>query len=119
MNLELLNPVIRSVSTYEVINRKEECVGYDSRVIYIVSGSLSAVVGGKKYNNLSPGHLLYIPSGVPYKLKGQYMRAVVVTFDPTRDMAEPCERIAPVLATEFDSAKCHPVTECQPFDKVI
>lgn len=119
MNLELLNPVIRSVSTYEVINRKEECVGYDSRVIYIVSGSLSAVVGGKKYNNLSPGHLIYIPAGTPYKLKGQYMRAVVVTFDPTRDMAEPCERIAPVPASEFDSEKCHSVEGLDPFDKVI
>ena len=105
MNLELLNPVIRSVSTYEVINRKEECVGYDCRVIYMISGSLGAVVGGKKYNNLSPGHLLYIPAGTPYKLKGQYMRAVVVTFDPTRDMAEPKERIAPVPAPEFDKEK--------------
>ena len=119
MNLELLNPVIRSVSTYEVVNRKEECVGYDSRVIYVISGSLSATVGSKKYSNLSPGHLLYIPSGTPYKLKGQYIRAVAVTFDPTRDNPLPKDRIPPVPLCEFDSSKCHSVAECAPFDRVI
>ena len=119
MNLEYLNPLIRSVSNYEVINRKEECVGYDSRSLYIVSGDVSAVVGGKKLGHLSAGHLVFIPAGVPYKLKGQYLSMVVVCFDPTYDMPEPRERISPVPSGEFDPAKCHLTVECEPFDRVI
>ena len=68
MDYTRLNPVIRSVSFYERINRTDECIGYDSRVIYIVSGELTAVVGGDRLGHLAPGNLLYIPAGVPYKL---------------------------------------------------
>ena len=102
-----LNPVIRSVSLYEKIGRKEECVGYDCRVIYIISGELTAVVGGEKLGHLSPGNLLYIPAGVPYKLKSKYLRAVVVTFDPTDARAEPFERLSPVLVENYNEELCH------------
>ena len=107
MDYTRLNPVIRSVSLYEKINRAEECVGYDCRVIYIVSGELTATVSEEKLGHLSPGNLLYIPAGVPYKLKSKYLRAVVVAFDPTDAMPEPRERLAPVLVSEYDEALCH------------
>ena len=107
MNFTKLNPVIRSVSLYEKIGRTEERIGYDCRVIYIISGEMSAVVGGEKLGHLSPGNLVYIPAGVPYKLKSKYLRAVVVTFDPTDARPEPAERISPVLASDYNEELCH------------
>ena len=107
MDYTRLNPVIRSVSLYEKINRTDECIGYDSRVIYIVSGELTAVVDGEKLGHLAPGNLLYIPAGVKYKLKSKYLRAVVVTFDPTDSNPEPHDRLSPASVGEYDEALCH------------
>lgn len=107
MDFTRLNPVIRSVSLYEKINRTDECVGYDCRVIYVISGEINAVVGGEKLGHLSPGNLLYIPAGVSYKLKSKYIRAVVVTFDPFDTNPLPGERILPVAVGEYDPALCH------------
>lgn len=119
MDLTYLNPVIRSVSLYEKLNRNEECIAYDSRVFYMVSGDVSAIVGGVKLGHLSPGHLLYIPSGTPYKLKGQYLRMVAITFDPTTENPEPCERIKPVSVSEYDESRLHSVNDMTPLDKMI
>jgi AraC-like DNA-binding protein len=106
MDLSRLNPFIRSLSLYEKINRSEECVAYDCRVIYVISGDVSAVVGGKKLGHLSPGNLLYIPAGVSYRLKSKYLRAVVVGFDLTSDKAD-ATALCPVPACEFDPSLCH------------
>ena len=119
MDINRLNPIIRSVSLYEKITRKEECVAYDSRLIYVVSGDICAVVDQKNLGHLSPGHLLYIPAGTRYKLKGQYLRAVVVTFDPTSDNPMPSERMNPVLTSEFDPSLCHSVSDFPPLDAPI
>ena len=118
MNLTYLNPVIRTVSLYEKINRTDECVAYDSRLFYIVSGDVTAVVDGVKLGHLSPGHLLYIPAGTPYKLKGQYLRMVAVAFDPTVDYAD-TEAPKPVLAAEYNAGLVHSVTDLAPLDKVL
>ena len=107
MDLARLNPVIRSVSLYEKINRTDECVGYDCRVIYIVSGELTAVVGGEKLGLLAPGNLLYIPAGTPYKLKSKYLRAVVVTFDPHDSQPEPETRLSPAAIADYNPELCH------------
>ena len=107
MDYTRLNPVIRSVSLYEKINRTEECIGYDCRVIYIVSGELTAVVGGEKLGHLAPGNLLYIPAGEKYKLKSKYLRAVVVTFDPTDKDSMPEGRLSPVAAADYNAELCH------------
>ncbi len=119
MNYTCFNPVVRSVSLYEKISRTDECVGYDCRLIYMISGDITAMVDGKKLGHLSPGTLLYIPAGVPYKLKSKYMRAVVVTFDPTDEQAEPAERISPVPKAEYDEARCHKCGLDAPLDKYI
>lgn len=119
MDLQMLNPIVRSVSLYERINRKEECVAYDSRLIYVVSGDVAITAGGEKLGHLTAGHLLYIPAGTPYKLKGQYIRAVVIAFDPTDDTPSPGERIAPVLTQDFDPSLCHSTASIPPFDKII
>ncbi len=119
MDCTRLNPVIRSVSLYEKINRTEECISYDCRVIYLVSGELTAVVGGEKLGHLSPGSLLYIPAGVPYKLKSKYLRAVAVAFDPNDARPEPADRIPPVLAADFKEELCHKEGLEAPLDKYI
>ena len=118
MNLIYLNPVIRSVSLYERINRTDECVAYDSRLFYMVSGDVTAVVGGVKLGHLSPGHLVYIPAGTPYKLKGQYLRMVAVAFDPTVDYAAD-EAVKPVSVAEYNDSLAHKVNDLAPLDRVI
>ncbi len=116
MDLVNLNPFIRSASLYEKVGRSEECVAYDCRVIYMISGDLQVTVGGEKLGHLSPGHFLYIPAGLPYKLKSKYLRAVVVTFDLMAG-APSSERICPVLTADFDMSRCSPLIK--PFDKHI
>ena len=111
------NPVIRSVSLYEKINKTDECVAYDCRVIYMVSGDLSATVGGDKLGHVGPGQLLYIPAGTPYKLKSKYLRAVVVTFDFTSEDYVTLDRIAPVPVSEYDASLAHTRGISAPFDK--
>lgn len=107
MDFTRLNPVVRSVSLYEKIGRSEECVGYDCRLIYVVSGDLSATVGDKKLSHMGPGNLIYIPAGVKYRLKSKYIRAVVITFDPTDDNPLPDERLNPAAVDEYDESLCH------------
>ena len=119
MNYKTFNPLIRSVSLYEKINRTDECIAYDSRVLYMISGDLTAVVGGEKFSHLGAGNLLYIPAGVPYKLKSKYLRCVVVTFDPTADIPEPEGRLTPVVPDKFDESLCHKGYIEPPFDKCI
>lgn len=119
MNYIKLNPVIRSASIYEKINRKEECVAYDSRVIYMISGDLSATVGKEKFTHLTSGALIYIPAGTPYKLKGKYLMAAVVTFDLTDEMPLPAEKMPPVLPEEYNAELCHNAGLTAPFDKCI
>lgn len=119
MDFTNYNPLIRSVSLYEKINKTDECVGYDSRVIYMISGDLTAVIDGEKLGHLSAGNLLYIPAGVPYKLKSKYVRCVVVTFDPDGSTPEPRERISPVSVADYDPALCHNAAITPPFDRWI
>lgn len=119
MNLTNLNPVIRTVSLYEKINRTDECVAYDSRLLYMVSGDVVAVVGGAKLGHLSPGHLLFIPAGTPYKLKGQYLRMVAISFDPTADNADPIDGLGAVPTAEYDESLTHRTDEITPLTKVI
>ena len=119
MSLINLNPVVRSVALYEKLNRNEECISYDSKVIYMVSGDITAIVDGVKLGHLSPGHLLYIPAGTVYKLKGQYLRAVVIGFDPTSDNPLPHERLKPVPVSEYDPELLHTVASDLSLDKMI
>ena len=119
MNYTRLNPFIRSVSLYEKLNNSGECTAYDCRVIYMISGDLTATVGDEKFSHMSPGNLLYIPAGVPYKLKSKYLRAVIVTFDMTDDTPTPEDRISPVTTSNFQKELCHISGIESPFDKAI
>ena len=117
MELLRLNPFVRSAALYEKINRSDECVSYDCRLIYVVSGDLSATVGGAKLGHLTAGHLLFIPAGVPYKLKSKYLRAVVIGFDLSPEAA--CrENVGPVPVGEFNS-ELSGADVFPPFDRMI
>ncbi len=119
MNFNRLNPFIRSASLYEKTANGEECISYDAKVIYMVSGDIAATVDGEKLGHLSPGHFLYIPAGVPYKLKSKYMRAVVITFDLTDAFSSHEERLPPAKASEFKPELCRGEEDITPFDKYI
>ena len=112
-----LNPIIRSAAIHECINRTDECIAYDSRVIYVITGDIMATVGGEKVGHLTPGNLVYIPAGVAYRLKSKYFKAAVITFDFTDVDPLPEERLSPVTVAEFDASLCHNTDIEPPFDK--
>ncbi len=118
MNFLKLNPYIRSVSLYEKPPIAGECIAYDERLIYVISGDLQIAVCGEKFSHLSVGNTIFIPRGTPYKLKSKYVRMVVVTFDLTSENVTEAEIIHPVSAEEFDKDKLREIPD-SPFDKVI
>ena len=90
MNFLKLNPTVHSAALYERPGRSDVCCAYDARIIYLISGEITYTVGGEKKARLSPGNLLYIPSGMSYSLKSKYMRAVVISFDLAYKHIERC-----------------------------
>ena len=118
MDFAKLNPYIRSADIYEIIGNSGECISYDSRLFYMISGDLSYSIEDGKKKHLSPGNLLYVPAGTKYKLKGQYFRVCVISFDPTDEWSDKEERISPAAPEAFDTSLCH-VTTLPHFDKPI
>ena len=119
MNLTKLNPCIHTVALYEKIERSEQCIAPDSKLIYLISGELTYTEGGKKRERLSPGNLLYIPAGVPYALKSKYMRAVVISFDFTDEYGGEGEWLAPAPADAADGLTIRRPTGLTAFEKTI
>ena len=117
MNLNKLNPYIRTASLYERCGKGGERVAYDNRIIYMLSGDISVSLKGAKPFHLSGGQLLFIPAGYPYKIKGQYLRAAVVTFDLEYIEPEIKDRLAPVAKESFDAELVRTLGDCAPFDK--
>ena len=115
MDFNRLNPVIHSLSVFEKPIKATECIGYDSKIIYIISGDLSATVGGEKLGHLSAGKLLYIPPAVPYKLKAQYLRCAVISFDLYEGIHSGSEPYT-VTANEFNSASVTGIEDAAPFN---
>ena len=118
MDYSRLNPVVHSMAIHEKQVKPNECIGYDAKLIYMISGDLSVTVDGAKLGHLTPGQLLYIPEGVRYKLKGQYLRCAVLSFDLTDDYADSVCPL-PVLLPDFNPALLHTVEDAAPFDAPI
>ncbi len=116
MELSKLNPFVRSAGVYEVINKSGECIPYDARVIYMISGDITVSIEDEKKFHLGAGNLLYIPSGLRYKLKGQYLKAAIITFDLTDEFSMEAEKIVPDAPEDLIKEKIHPCT-LPPFDK--
>ena len=118
MDLSSLNPFIRSVALYETPRKSGERIGYDARVIYMISGDAAMSVDGLGSLHLTPGKLLYIPSGTKYSIKAQYMRAVVVTFDLSTDSKDISRVIAPDAPENFKAESAHPCN-ISPLDRAL
>ena len=119
MDLNKLNPVIRSVALYEKIGKRGECRAYDCRLFYLCSGDLTYAINGGKKAHLTPGSLLYLPAGVPYQLSADFFRAVVVNFDLTDENPEPIEGLLPATRENFIEEKMHSAAGLAPFDKPL
>ena len=118
MNYTRLNPGVHGATIYERIDRTEECTAYSSKLLYIISGDVTATVGGKKLGHLGGGSLLYIPPATPYRLKGQYLRMAVISFDLTDEWAgEACP--TPKESASFIKDEARIVSDATPFDRVI
>ena len=117
MNFSNLNPCVHSIALYEKLERTEPCVAPDSRIIYLISGELTYVIGEGKRERLSPGKLLYIPAGTVYRLKSKYMRAVVAAFDFTDEFGG--EWLAPTAAESAADMKVHTVCGMPVFESPI
>lgn len=119
MNFSNLNPCVHSIALYEKLERTEPCVAPDSRIIYLISGELTYVIGEGKRERLSPGKLLYIPAGTVYRLKSKYMRAVVAAFDFTDEFGGEGEWLAPVAAESAADMNVHTVCGMPVFESPI
>ena len=118
MDFSKLNPFVRSVGMYERINNTAECRAYDARLIYMVSGDIAVTAEKKQKFHLGAGNLLYIPAGFKYSLKGQYLRAVVISFDLVDTWSDMSEKLPPSTLEEFNEAMCHK-GDFPPFDKLL
>ena len=78
MEFSKLNPFIRSAGLYEVINKTGECVAYDSRVIYMISGDVTVGIENEKKFHLAAGNLLFIPAGYDYSITANKDEDVLV-----------------------------------------
>ena len=116
--LSMLNPFVRSADIYERVGAVGERIGYDARLIYVISGDLSVSTDGGKPKRLTTGDLVFIPQGVRYTLKAKHLRIGVFTFDLIDNGSKTTERILPVSPDAFDKEKCAPVL-IPPFDKPI
>ena len=119
MDLNRLNPVLRSAGIYERIANSAPCRAYDARLIYLISGDVTVGIEDEKKFHLSVGNLLYIPAGTKYSLKGKYLRAAVFSFDLTSERPEPTEPIPPSPADAFDLGAAHVFENIAPFDKYM
>ena len=104
MKLDKLNPTIYSAAIYDRRAKRGKRPMRESSeacLIYIFSGDVSLSVGDKKNLHLASGSLVYIPAALPFAIKGQYMRAAMIVFDPSGEASR-------------GSAICE-----SPFDKLI
>ena len=116
MNFSKLNPNVRFAGILDVARRSDECIAYDARVFYMISGEANITIEGKK-TKLSSGNLIYIPAGTKYKFKASRFLMAAVNFDLTADFCE-CKTPAPATPEEFDASLLHKC-DIPPFDKVI
>lgn len=119
MDLTRLNPVVREAAIYEKITNTAECIAYDARLFYLISGDVTVGIEDEKKFHLSVGNLLYIPAGVRYSLKGKYLRCAVFSFDLTAENPIPEEKLLPSAPSDFNSELLHKEIDVEPFDKVM
>lgn len=116
MNFAKLNPYIRTAGIVDVARRSDECIAYDARIFYMISGEASLTLDGKK-TKLIGGNLVYVPAGTKYKFKANRFLMAVISFDLTADFCDTKAK-SPTTPESFDSSLIHKC-DIPPFDKVI
>ena len=106
MNLDRLDPRIYSAAIYDRSakrKKRESCTSSHGRLLYIISGEVSCSVNGEKNKEMSTGSLLYIPAGVACSIKGQFLRAALISFDCNSEAAvsAPLDRV--IQIDEFET----------------
>ena len=48
MDFSKINPFVRSAGIVDVSRRSDECIAYDARIFYMISGEAALTVDGKK-----------------------------------------------------------------------
>jgi len=84
MNPVRINPKIYSAAIYDRSakrKRREPSASCHGRLLYVFSGELTYVTGGEKPKPLGAGSLLYLPAGTSCAVRGQFLRAALLSFD--------------------------------------
>ena len=115
MNFSKLNPNVRAAGIVDVARRSDECIAYDARIFYMISGEASLTLEGKK-TKLSGGNLIFIPAGTKYKFKAGRFLMAALSFDLTADYSEQAPN--PCAPESFDASLVHKC-EISPFDKIL
>ena len=113
MNFSKLNPNIRNAGIVDVIRRNDECIAYDARIFYMISGETTISLDGKK-SKLSGGNLVYIPAGTKYKFKAGRFLMAALSFDLTADFCD-TEAQMPCVPESFNASLMHKC-DIPPFD---
>ena len=116
MNLDLLNPKIYSAAVYDRCakrKKREPIISAHGRLLYVLSGELSYAANGEKAKPLTSGSLLYLPAGVACAIKGQYLRAALITFDSERDSSVSDHFNKVIQIDEFESVLEDVVRICE------
>lgn len=90
MNLGKINPKIYSAAIYDRSakrKKREPSASCHGRLLYVFSGEVTYVTGSEKPKPLGAGSLLYLPAGTPCAVKGQFLRAALLSFDTNEDGA--------------------------------
>lgn len=120
MDFNRLNPIVRDAGIYERIARTETARAYDARLLFMLSGDVQLTADGKKQGHLTPGNLVYIPAGMPYAIKGTFLRMAVFSFDLTAENPHTVyKKIPPDAAEDFREAECRTEADAAPFDRLL
>ena len=84
MNIGRINPKIYSAAIYDrraKRKKREPSSSCHGRILYVFSGEVTYAAGGEKPKPIGASSLIYLPAGVPCAVKGQFLRAALLTFD--------------------------------------
>ena len=106
MNPVRINPKINSAAIYDRSakrKRREPSASCHGRLLYVFSGELTYVTGGEKPKPLGAGSLLYLPAGTPCAVRGQFLRAALLSFDIVDDGSSPSPFDRVIQIDEFEA----------------
>lgn len=119
MDLNFLNPFVRRASLLEKSVGGDFRVAPDARLFFSLSGDIAFETEGEKKKHLTPGNLLYLPAGTPYRLKSKYFRAVVLNFDLTCESDAPADRLPTLPYPLSEGAPVRKTPDAAPFDRPL